>query len=136
MANEIKSILLIDDDLAINYFHKRLFLKLEISNSVLPFFNVADALKGLVDLNTTLLKNDLVFIFLDVNMPEIDGWSFLEEFDKIKSTLIAEFKIFLLSSSVNPEDIKKAKKNDLVANYFAKPLMMEGILALKEIYFK
>ncbi len=134
MAKEIKSILLIDDDLAINYFHKRLFLKLEISNSVLPFFNVSDALKGLIDLNITLSKNDLVFIFLDINMPEIDGWSFLEEFDKIKSTLIGEFKIFFLSGSINPEDIEKAKNNDLVTNYYAKPLMMEGILDLKEIY--
>jgi CheY-like chemotaxis protein len=134
MAKEIKSILLIDDDLAINYFHKRLFLKLEISNSVLPFFNVSDALKELVNLNTTLSKNDLVFIFLDINMPEIDGWSFLEEFDKIRSTLIGEFKIFFLSGSINPEDIEKAKNNNLVTNYYAKPLMMEGILELKEIY--
>ncbi|MFZ4106031.1 response regulator [Flavobacterium sp.] len=134
MAKEIKSILLIEDDLAINYFHKRLFLKLEISNSVLPFFNVSDALKELVNLNTTLSKNDLVFIFLDINMPEIDGWSFLEEFDKIRSTLIGEFKIFFLSGSINPEDIEKAKNNNLVTNYYAKPLMMEGILELKEIY--
>ena len=134
MAKEINSIILIDDDLAINYFHKRLFLKLELANSVLPFYNGTDALKGLIDLNLTLKENDLVFIFLDINMPGIDGWLFLEEFNKIQSTLNGEFKIFVLSSSINPEDVEKAKNNNFITNYFAKPLMMDGILALKEMY--
>lgn len=134
MTKEIKSIILIDDDLAINYFHKRLFLKLELATSVLSYFNGSDALKGLIELDSTLTKNDLVFVFLDINMPGIDGWFFLEEFNKIQSTLNGDFKIFVLSSSVNSDDIEKAKDNINITNYFAKPLMIEGILALKDSY--
>lgn len=134
MTKEIKSIILIDDDLAINYFHKRLFLKLELATSVLSYFNGSDALKGLIELDSTLTKNDLVFVFLDINMPGIDGWFFLEEFNKIQSTLNGDFKIFLLSSSVNSDDLEKAKDNINITNYFAKPLMIEGILALKDSY--
>ena len=134
MTKEIKSIILIDDDLAINYFHKRLFLKLELATSVLSYFNGSDALKGLIELDSTLTKNDLVFVFLDINMPGIDGWFFLEEFNKIQSTLNGDFKIFVLSSSVNSDDIEKAKYNINITNYFAKPLMIEGILALKDSY--
>ncbi len=134
MTKEIKSIILIDDDLAINYFHKRLFLKLELATSVLSYFNGSDALKGLIELDSTLTKNDLVFVFLDINMPGIDGWFFLEEFNKIQSTLNGDFKIFILSSSVNSDDIEKAKDNINITNYFAKPLMIEGILALKDSY--
>ena len=125
---------MIDDDLAINYFHKRLFLKLELATSVLSYFNGSDALKGLIELDSTLTKNDLVFVFLDINMPGIDGWFFLEEFNKIQSTLNGDFKIFVLSSSVNSDDIEKAKYNINITNYFAKPLMIEGILALKDSY--
>ena len=134
MTKEIKSIILIDDDLAINYFHKRLFLKLELATSVLSYFNGSDALKGLIELDSTLTKNDLVFVFLDINMPGIDGWFFLEEFNKIQSTLNGDFKIFVLSSSVNSDDIENAKYNINITNYFAKPLMIEGILALKDSY--
>jgi len=134
MTKEIKSIILIDDDLAINYFHKRLFLKLELATSVLSYYNGSDALKGLIELDSTLTKNDLVFVFLDINMPGIDGWFFLEEFNKIQSTLNGDFKIFVLSSSVNSDDIEKAKDNINITNYFAKPLMIEGILALKDSY--
>ena len=59
---------------------------------------------------------------------------FLEEFNKIQSTLNGDFKIFVLSSSVNSDDIEKAKDNINITNYFAKPLMIEGILALKDSY--
>ena len=67
-------------------------------------------------------------------MPGIDGWFFIEEFNKIHSTLNGDFKIFVLSSSVNQDDIEKAKNNNNISNYFAKPLMIDGILALKDIY--
>ena len=134
MTQKIKSIVLIDDDLAINYFHKRLFIKLELGENVLSFFNSYEALDGLVELGKTLKEEDLVYVFLDLNMPDIDGWSFLEEFNKINKLLKFEIKIFILSSSTNPEDVEKAQKNNFVTNYFAKPLMMDGILALKEMY--
>ena len=53
---------------------------------------------------------------------------------KINELIKFEVKIFILSSSINPEDVEKAKNNNLVTNYFAKPLMMDGILAIKEMY--
>ncbi len=134
MTKNIANIVLIDDDFAINYFHKRLFLKLELGGTVLPFFNAMDALEGLLNLNKSLKKGDVVFVFLDINMPGIDGWVFLEEYNKIQSSLIGDFKIFVLSSSINPDDVEKAKKNPFVTDYLAKPLLIDGIMSLKEMY--
>jgi len=134
MNKKIKSIVLIDDDLAINYFHKRLFLKLELGDNVLPFYNSTDALEGILKLDKTHSAEDLVYIFLDLNMPNIDGWAFIEKFEKINESLKFEVKIFILSSSINPEDVEKAKNNNFVTNYFVKPLMIEGIIAIKEMY--
>lgn len=134
MNKKIKSIVLIDDDLAINYFHKRLFLKLELGDNVLPFYNSTDALEGILKLDQTHSAEDLVYIFLDLNMPDIDGWAFIKKFEKINESLKFEVKIFILSSSINPEDVEKAKNNNFVTNYFVKPLMIEGIIAIKEMY--
>ncbi len=134
MKNNIKSVVLIDDDLAINYFHKRLFLKLELGVNVFTFSNSNAALDGIIKLEDTHSESDLVYVFLDINMPEVDGWAFLEKFKKINELIKFEVKIFILSSSINPEDVVKAKNNNFVTNYFAKPLMMDGILAIKEMY--
>lgn len=134
MNKKIKSIVLIDDDLAINYFHKRLFLKLELGDNVLPFYNSTDALEGILKLDQTHSAEDLVYIFLDLNMPDIDGWAFIKKFEKINESLKFEVKIFILSSSINLEDVEKAKNNNFVTNYFVKPLMIEGIIAIKEMY--
>ena len=134
MKNNIKSVVLIDDDFAINYFHKRLFLKLELGVNVFTFSNSNAALDGIIKLEDTHSESDLVYVFLDINMPEVDGWAFLEKFKKINELIKFEVKIFILSSSINPEDVVKAKNNNFVTNYFAKPLMMDGILAIKEMY--
>jgi CheY-like chemotaxis protein len=134
MAQQVTNIFLIDDDLAINYFHKRLFLKLELGATILPFYNGADALEELLNRNQNFTNKDLIFIFLDINMPEMNGWSFLEEYKKHQSIINCEVKIFVLSSSFNPDDLEKAKQNLFVTDYLIKPLMMDGVLSLKELH--
>lgn len=66
-------------------------------------------------------------IFLDINMPIMNGWDFLEEFDKIKSRFQSLPRIYLLSSTVDPEDYKKAKKFSLVQDFISKPLSKEAL---------
>lgn len=66
-------------------------------------------------------------IFLDINMPVMNGWDFLEEFDKIKSRFKSLPRIYLLSSTVDPEDYKKAKQFTLVQDFISKPLSKEAL---------
>ena len=66
-------------------------------------------------------------IFLDINMPVMNGWDFLEEFEKIRSRFISLPRIYLLSSTVDPEDYKKAKKFSLVEDFISKPLSKEAL---------
>lgn len=134
MGKKVISIVLIDDDLAINYLHKRLFIKLQFGESILPFYNSSDALKELKNLNPLLIDNSVIVIFLDINMPGMDGWSFLEEFETIQSTLKCEVKIFILSSSINPDDMKKAKQNNFVTDYLIKPLNQNDVNSIIEKY--
>jgi CheY-like chemotaxis protein len=66
------------------------------------------------------LKKSL--ILLDIHMPGIDGFSFLEEFAKLNPALRRTWSIYMLSSSISPVDIKRAEAHPLVTGYVMKPL--------------
>lgn len=70
-------------------------------------------------------------IFLDINMPVMNGWDFLIELDKIKYDFKMLPDIYLLSSTVDPEDYNKAKNFKLIKDFISKPLSKE---ALNKIY--
>ncbi len=66
-------------------------------------------------------------IFLDINMPVMNGWDFLEELNKVKHAFKELPGIYLLSSTVDPEDYTKAKKILLVKDFISKPLSKEAL---------
>jgi CheY-like chemotaxis protein len=134
MSKKISTILLVDDDLAINFFHKKLLSKIELTDTILPSFNGVEAIRDVMQLNNTINANDLVLIFLDINMPIMDGWDFLDNFKQFSNELKYNFKIFVLSSSINPDDIEKAKNNSFVTDYCLKPLNSDSINLLLERY--
>lgn len=61
-------------------------------------------------------------LFLDINMPEINGWEFLEEFAKMDERIRKQFSIYIVSTSIDYGDRNKANSNPLVTNYLEKPL--------------
>lgn len=64
-------------------------------------------------------------IFLDINMPVMNGWDFLEEFEELQAQLSLVPQIFILSSTVDPEDYKRAKSYSAVKDFISKPLSKE-----------
>lgn len=71
-------------------------------------------------------------ILLDLNMPVLDGWEFLDVFSKSYPTLHSQVKIALLSSSVNPDDRVKAEANPFVFIFIDKAIGIENLRSLKE----
>jgi CheY-like chemotaxis protein len=69
-------------------------------------------------------------IFLDINMPIMDGFQFIEEFDKLAKEFKSRSKIVMLTTSVNPTDIERSQKNNYIVKYINKPLTQEMLTSL------
>lgn len=66
-------------------------------------------------------------LLLDINMPMMNGWEFLDEFGSFSDKVRAQIKIFIISSSIDPEDKQKAEDHSLVHGYYPKPLNKKTI---------
>jgi CheY-like chemotaxis protein len=64
-------------------------------------------------------------IFLDLNMPVMDGWEFLGEFVKIKNNFDKKISLYVVSSSIDPRDLERAKSFNLVTDYLIKPIELK-----------
>jgi len=71
-------------------------------------------------------------ILLDLQMPEFDGWDFLEEFGKIYTSLTKSIKIYIFSSSINPVDIMRSATYPFVCDFISKPMKQETLQQLYE----
>lgn len=128
---QLDTILLIDDDFATNYLHKKIILKLDINCSVEVATNGKDGIDKLLALNETINNKDaFVLIFLDLNMPVMDGWGFLETLAEIKPILNFNTNLFIVSSSINSDDESRARSNHLVLDYLPKHLNAATLLKI------
>lgn len=122
-AFKYNSVMLIDDNPIDNFINERIIRNCFFSKNVLVHTNVSSALEYFK--NFKQMENiPSIFIpkciFLDINMPMMDGWVFLKEYEKLN--LSFDCKIVILSASVNPDDTKRAKEFKKVEGYFCKPL--------------
>jgi len=119
---KIKSFLLIDDDEATNFLHKREISKSEVKSEVNVARNGEEGVEFIKDL-LAKGKSLPTAIFLDINMPRVNGWEFLEEYEKITTGLELNANIVvLLTTSLNPDDEEKAKLYKSICKYLTKPL--------------
>jgi CheY-like chemotaxis protein len=71
--------------------------------------------------------DDIGILFLDINMPIMNGWEFMELFDKLDSSIRQRVKVYILSSSVDKRDMERAQANKNIVYYLIKPLTKETI---------
>ena len=108
MALKINSILLVDDDKATNFVHKYAIKKANCIKNVVVVENGLEALEYLQPKeNEPLIKPNI--IFLDINMPIMNGWQFLEEYEKLNQNNRGDIVLIMLTTSLNPDDLNKAK---------------------------
>ena len=111
---------IIDDDKIFTFVLKKFLEKNKNFNQILDFKNGEEVLLMLTLHN---FKPDI--ILLDINMPVIDGWQFLEELEKLPNK--EQYKIFIMSSSIDKADIEKSKTFSTVVDFISKPINNEKL---------
>ena len=109
----MKKVLLIDDDPINNFVNKKLIQRLFDDIEIVEFLDAVSALKYLE-------SNKPDMIFLDINMPEMDGWAFLERYKKMNE----QTHVIILTTSIDPADRKRSEEYAFVEGFFIKPLNM------------
>ena len=129
---KLNCILLIDDDDLTNILNSLTIKKMDIATTVKVVMNGSEALEYL---NAISEENPVPeLIFLDINMPKMDGWEFLEEYRQEQLNKLNS-KIILLTTSENPDDIEKALKYPEIQQYCSKPLNKAILTELMEKFF-
>jgi DNA-binding NarL/FixJ family response regulator len=124
MSKKIPNLWIIDDDPMSSFYIKRLAELGELANII----TIYDKAMGAIDYllyHRESPEHLPDIILLDIYMPELDGWGFLAEFDKIKDQLVKKTQIYMISSSNHPKDIDRAESLASVTAYFQKPVTMD-----------
>jgi CheY-like chemotaxis protein len=127
---KFNDVFVVDDDKIFHFIIKKLLANNKIDVSPEFFENGLQALngiKGKLDRGET--PPDL--ILLDINMPVLDGWQFLEEYIKLKDRLQKDIAIYIISSSDNTVDVDRAKDfKSEISDYYLKPVTVEAIKSI------
>jgi CheY-like chemotaxis protein len=105
---------------------KRSLGEVEVTDFIVPE-------KGLEYIQSELFHNpegEKAVLFLDINMPTMTGWEFLEKFETLEDKIKNQFDIYIFSSSVDPRDLEKAKSNPLVRDFIEKPLKKATLIQM------
>lgn len=125
---------LIDDDQPFCFIARKILFRSNLDADMQISINGKAALEYLefVSKSPELRYPDI--IILDINMPVMNGWDFLNDFRKLKQQFDEQIPVLVLSSSVDPEDKKKALSYDEVSDYISKPLTIEFFDTLEMRY--
>lgn len=126
-----KKVMVIDDTLVDRYIAEKLVKRFAFAGEVMLIEFAQDALDYLSQRaeNTGELPD---VIFLDIKMPGMDGFGFLEKFEELSETVKNYCKIIMVSSSIDPVDIHRANENKYVIKFVNKPLNLDALESMRE----
>lgn len=129
--SKLKIACIIDDDPIFIFGLKKVMNSVDFAEEVLVYKNGEDALENLI-----AIKNDKEtlpeVILLDLNMPIMDGWQFLDEFTQVK--VDKKITVYIVSSSIDPLDYEKTKKYNHIENYIIKPVQTDDLKTILKTF--
>ncbi|WP_289644420.1 response regulator [Maribacter aestuarii] len=134
MKKKLSCVLLIDDDYATNYIHERTIKQADMAEKVVAKQSGYDALDYLRETNSDEYICPEI-IFLDINMPGMDGWEFLDEYDKLEEVKKARMVLVMLTTSLNPDDENTSKDIPNISGFKNKPLTVPVLDEIIDTHF-
>ncbi len=122
MKRILNCILLIDDDEPTNYIHERIIEEVGCTDKIVAIQSGRQALDYLIS-KTDGEHPQPDLIFLDINMPAMTGWGFLEKYSELDKDQQGRVIIVMLTTSLHPDDEKKAQSISEINRYFIKPIL-------------
>jgi CheY-like chemotaxis protein len=133
MRTQLNCILLIDDDEPTNFLNRLTLEQAGFTHTLRVAQSGQEALNYLLNADTNNPRPDL--IFLDVNMPAMDGWEFLERYRSLPADRKADIVLIMLTTSLNPDDELRTRAIAEVSGFEHKPLSQYRVEKLIEKYF-
>ncbi|SEA41502.1 Response regulator receiver domain-containing protein [Flavobacterium gillisiae] len=128
-------IAIVDDDLIFQFIAERLIESINSEHQTIIFSDGKEAI-DFIDSNRNEIDTLPDIIFLDINMPVMNGWQFLNKYIEIKSKIEKEITIYIVSSSKNPDDFIKAENINEVTDYIVKPINREKYTSILDSFCK
>lgn len=125
------AVMLVDDNEIDNLINQKMIESSNITENIFVHSGAKSAIEFLKNIEKLAQGPVSLYlpeiIFLDIDMPLMDGFQFLDEFEKLSDSIKKHCKIVMLTSSLNPQDMNKAKKNQHVLKYINKPLTQDNL---------
>ena len=117
----MKSIFLIDDDPIFVYLTRRIIVSIDRQCKINEFTDGELAIRYLEEIcDKPELLPDI--IFMDISMPVMDGWEFLSEYSRLRPKIKKDIALFIVSSSISPQEVERSKSYSAVSDFLIKPL--------------
>ena len=131
-ARKYRTVMLIDDNEIDNLINQKMIEASAITDNIYTHTGAKSAIEFLKNMEKLEMADQVLpdLIFLDIDMPLMDGFQFLDEFEKLSNVAKRKCKIVMLTSSINPQDFNRSKKYEAVKLYLNKPLSHDSILKL------
>jgi two-component SAPR family response regulator len=134
--NFLDNFIIIDDDKINNKLCRKIIEKIYPESTITDFINPVEGFDYVSRIFPQSGNDPKAILLLDISMPVMNAWDFLAQFDKLDESITRKVKIYVLSSSIDKDDMVRAQSNPHVEYYLIKPLTRESIRLIVHVLNK